>query len=224
MCGRYEINMSAASLAQRFGLAGVPQAFPHIVLRPTNTAPGLVAKGDGGLEARLFKWGFAAPWDGKPLFNARAERLTEARTFRPYLGQRCLVPATAFFEWRAPPQRPDNPLRGPGKESSGKQMLRISRPDGDAFAMAGLYGTDVQGREAFTIITCPPSRFMADIHNRMPVIFGADADARAWMRPETGFEQVAGLLKPYEGDLVAVAPGAPEGGGSAPRQPGLFDD
>lgn len=221
MCGRYELNMSGASFAQRFALSTVPEAFPHIVLRPTNTAP-VLTPGRDGFEVRLLKWGFAAPWDGKPLFNARAERLAQARTFRPFLGQRCLVPATAFFEWRALEQAEGEPR--PRKPR--KQMLRIARPDGDAFAMAGLFGADAEGRAAFTIVTCAPNRFMADIHSRMPVIFATDDDARAWTRPEAAFDAVAALLRPYEGELVAAAPEreAPPSPPSPPRQPGLFDD
>lgn len=221
MCGRYELNMSGAGFAERFGLATEPAAFPHIVLRPTNTAPVLV-NGRRGVDVRLLKWGFAAPWDGKPLFNARAERLAEARTFRPFLGQRCLVPATAFFEWRAVDQNGGAPRSGKPR----KQVLRITRPDGDAFAMAGIYGTDAEGREAFTIVTCPPNRFMADIHNRMPVIFRSDDAARSWIRPDLPFDAVAGLLRPYDGDLTATAPGgaASPRTQTPPRQGSLFDD
>ena len=59
-----------------------------------------IRRGDAGPVGRLLGWGLGVDWTAKPLINARAETLAEKRTFRPLLERRCLVPATAYFEWR----------------------------------------------------------------------------------------------------------------------------
>ena len=64
-------------------------------MRPTDQA--LIIDGTG---PRLMRWGLTVTWDKKPLINARAETLAEKPTFRPLLEQRCLVPMTAYLEWR----------------------------------------------------------------------------------------------------------------------------
>ena len=64
-------------------------------MRPTDQA--LIIDQEG---SRLMRWGLSVTWDKKPLINARAETLDTKPTFRPLLEQRCLVPMTAYLEWR----------------------------------------------------------------------------------------------------------------------------
>ena len=116
-----------------------------------------------GPGARLLGWGLPVEWDAKPLINARAETLAEKKTFQPLLDARCLVPATAYFEWR--------------KASAGKLKNRIAPSDGGLFAFAGL----MDGRR-FTIITCRPAPEIAHIHGRMPVILDRRAEPK-WIDP-----------------------------------------
>ena len=95
MCARFELSAPPGDLAHRFGLRIFPDFPPAPDLRPTNRVPVVESEG-----ARLLSWGLPAPWDGKPLINARSETLTQKVTFKPLLEHRCLVPATAYFEWR----------------------------------------------------------------------------------------------------------------------------
>ena len=152
----------------------------RLVVRGTNRA--LVIA--GGRRARLLVWGLPATWNGKPLINARAETLARKKTFRPLLGNRCLVPATAYFEWR-----------GEGRH---KLKMRIAPADGGLMAFAGLTDGD-----HFTIITCAPAPAIAHIHDRMPVILDAGAEG-PWLDLGLPFAAVGALLVPYAGGRLAA--------------------
>ncbi len=180
MCSRYEIDTNPRDLARRFALDDPPPVPPAPELRPTNRA--LVI--GGGRRAHLLVWGLPAPWNGKPLINARAETLARKKTFRPLLGNRCLVPATAYFEWRS--------------EGRHKRRNRIAPADGGVMAFAGLTDGDY-----FTIITCAPVPAIAHIHDRMPVILDAGAEA-PWLDLALPFTAVSGLLVPYAGGRLAA--------------------
>ncbi len=162
-------------------------------LRPTD--PALVIVPDG---ANLLSWGLRVDWDAKPLINARAETLCQKKTFRRLLESRCLVPATAYFEWR--------------EDGGVKLKNRIGKPDKGIFAFAGLMDGDT-----FTIVTCAPGPDIAHIHNRMPVILDRQAETR-WIDPDAPFEAVSSVLVPTLAEpLIALEdPRPPE------HQPDLF--
>jgi putative SOS response-associated peptidase YedK len=187
MCSRFELNAQPRELARRFGLKSPPPAPNAPEFRPTNQA--LVIDGGGGPVGRLLAWGLVVTWDKKPLINARAETLAEKRIFRPLLGSRCLVPATAWFEWR--------------KLGRAKLKNRIAAAAGDIFAFAGL--TD---GERFTIVTCGAAAAVAHVHHRMPVVLDAEAEA-AWTDGDIPFAAVKGLLKPYAGALATIEDAPP---------------
>ena len=190
MCSRYELNASPGDLVERFDLVDSPDMTPRVEVRPTNPVPVI----DGARRLRLIRWGLAVSWDTKPLINARAETLERKKTFRPLLANRCLVPATAYFEWR--------------RDGSRRLKNRIAPSVGGLFAFAGL--TD---GERFTIITCAPAAPIAHIHNRMPVILEAEAEA-AWLDGARPFAEVKPLLAPFAADLAASE--------QAPLEPDLF--
>ncbi len=173
MCSRFEIDAQQGDLAERFGLADPPPLLGAPEMRPTDMA--LII--EDGAKPRLSGWGLAVEWDAKPLINARAETLTKKKTFRPLLENRCLVPATAYFEWR--------------KDGRARRKNRIGTKSKGVFAFAGLTDGD-----RFTIITCPPAADIAHIHDRMPVILERRAEP-LWIDRGTPFEEVSGLLIPY---------------------------
>ena len=193
MCSRFEMAAAAADIARRFGLKTAPPLPNAPELRPTD--PALVIQPEG---PRLLGWGLAAAWDAKPLINARAETLAQKPTFRPLLATRCLVPATAYFEWR--------------KDGRAKLKNRIALGEGGLFAFAGL--TD---GTRFTIVTCAPSPAIAHIHDRMPVILERRAEA-PWIDPDVAFADVAGLLVPHEAEPLKAEEEPP----AAPKQTDLF--
>ena len=69
---------------------------------------------------------------------------------------RCIVPMTAFYEWK--------------KEKTKKVPYRISLKNEEMFFVPGLYNKDKEGKKTISLITTEPNDFMKSIHNRMPVI------------------------------------------------------
>lgn len=117
MCGRYqftaeqcaEIRQIVDAIQRKYG-AG--QWMPGEIC-PTAKAPVLVREGSGDAPA-LMKWGYQLP--GTLVINARAETVQEKPLFRRSLAaRRCLIPATAFYEWDADKRKyqftlPEEPL------------------------------------------------------------------------------------------------------------------
>jgi putative SOS response-associated peptidase YedK len=101
MCGRYEI-VDGKRILVRFRVANAAQAvLPNLDVRPIQQVPVLLADH----ELTLMKWGMVSAWAkdaaiGSRLINARAEGIVDKPSFkRPLCSQRCLLPASAFFEW-----------------------------------------------------------------------------------------------------------------------------
>ncbi len=197
MCSRFELSSRPRDLARRFGLDELPSAFATGEIRPTNGA--LIVNFSG---AATMTWGLSVDWDNKPIINARSETLDRKPTFQPLLENRCLVPATAYFEWRR-----DGNARFKNRIANGDD-----NGDGGLFCFAGL--TDGQ---RFTIITRAPIPSVAAIHNRMPVILPASCQAE-WIAPASRFGDVAYLL----GDDMKLSLTADEETPPPPRQGDLF--
>lgn len=198
MCGRYEL-VNGERVFVRFNVRGIRRLVPdNADIRPTQQV--LVVQADQVLA--LMRWGLVPVWAkdprvGSKLINARAETLADKPSFkRPLRFQRCIVPASAFFEWKA----------GPG----GKVKYCIARRDGALLGFAGLYETwrSPEGDYLSTcaIITTGANRLMAPIHDRMPVILQLE-DVRDWLNPDlTEPEAIVRLLQPYPPDLVDAYP------------------
>lgn len=146
------------------------------VVRPTDMA--LIIKGN---NAELMPWGLRVDWSKQPMINARSETLEEKPTFRSLLHNRCIVPASTYFEWR--------------KNKHQQSCINMIKPAYfPVFGFAGLHDG-----ERFTIITCTPSKSIAHIHSRMPVILEPDT-FDAWMS-NAPFPDVKNYLKPFEGEM-----------------------
>ena len=106
MCGRYEIHNSPQMLMLYFLLAEEPTAYSNADVRPTNEVP-IIRIRDGNRLALPARWGLIPSWAkdatiAQHTFNARAETLSEKPSFRSaFRRRRCIVPMSAFFEWRA---------------------------------------------------------------------------------------------------------------------------
>jgi putative SOS response-associated peptidase YedK len=124
------------------------------------------------------------------MINAPAEAIDEKPAFRSsFQSQRCLVPASGFYEWETKGAR--------------RQPHRIAPRAGALFAFAGLWEkwTPELGEpvETFTIITTRANKLLSEVHDRMPVII-APADHQRWL---TGPVQTAKrLLVPYTGGMT----------------------
>jgi putative SOS response-associated peptidase YedK len=191
VCARYELTTTPEWMVERFGLkiraaheARRARALERGEIRPTNLAPVIVQNG----ELAFMPWGLSVSWQSQPLINARAETLEQKSTFKRLLGQRCLVPASAYFEWR--------------RDGKAKTKTRIGAANDDLLAIAGLVG---DGR--FTLVTCAPAPSIAHIHDRMPLILARDVE-RQWLDGSVPFAALKTALVPYDGALTWSEPAA----------------
>ena len=179
MCGRYALTSPPAVLAERFHLLWTPELEPHYNIAPSQTIP-VVRETGQGREMALLRWGLIPSWAkeasiGMKLVNARGETLADKPAFRSaYRQRRCLIPADAFYEWKAIAGR--------------KQPYCIRMRDGGPFGMAGLWerwkAPDGQTVESCAIVTVDANALIAELHERMPLILAPD-DYDAWLRAES---------------------------------------
>lgn len=183
MCAIFQIGLEtngesravAGAITRKYGGEAIGQCF-DVDLYPKSTAPVL----GPDHKVALMRWGFPMEGSRKVIFNARAESLTEKSMFLRSLANRCLIPATSFYEF------------GQQKE---KYRIRLE-PDA-LFYMAALWKPYLyRGNKiyCFCIITTQPNVPIGRIHSRMPAIIPAE-QAQNWL--EGGMEAL-GLLKPLD--------------------------
>jgi putative SOS response-associated peptidase YedK len=193
MCGRYTASWEGASFEKVFNVQA--PLFESWNIAPTQYAP-IVYQPRGARETLNARWGLIPKWVKEPfnfsanLFNARAETVNEKSSFkRPFESQRCIVPASGFYEWKKP----------------SKQPYFIHSADGEPLAFAGLYDhwqNEDSEIYSYTILTTSPNEVMAELHDRMPVILSPEA-FDLWLEPGVDVEELEALLKPYAGKLEA---------------------
>ncbi len=165
--------------------------------------PQLVARIDGdGWQLDKMRWGLVPFWrNGKPLrdsakgagdgfklttFNCRVEGCVTASTFRgAFAERRCIVPASAWFEWTG--------------EAGSKTKHRFARKDGAPLWFAGLWDRcttpDAGEVASFTIMTGPSAGWLADYHDRAPVILEPD-EWSAWLDPAQDARELMAAVRP----------------------------
>src|SRR5262249_49526186 len=121
----------------------------------------------------------------KPSFRAAFKR------------QRCLIPASGFYEWQVVP----------GQKK--KQPYMIRRKDGEPLAFAGLWEHWSKGAEPLDsccIITTDCNETVRPVHNRMPVILDKK-DFSQWLDPKLSkAEELSSLLCPAPEKLLEAVP------------------
>jgi putative SOS response-associated peptidase YedK len=123
----------------------------------------------------------------------RAPGAATSGAYAQYLRQRrCLIPASGFYEWRRMP-------------SGRKAPYWISMKDKAPFALAGLWREladpktgELQDR--YLVLTCNPNDFMAELHNRMPVIIDP-ADYNRWL---SAAPPPLDLLRPFPAERMTA--------------------
>lgn len=211
MCGRF-IQLSAPEIYEStFDLDEIVESVPHYNIAPTQPVLVIRATADGRRTLAALRWGLVPPWSKGPdsrysLFNARAETVDSKPAFRnAFRHRRCLVPAEGFYEWEPTP--------------TGKQPYLIRRWDRQPFAIAGLWeiAPDTEGKplESCTLIVTEANPLIRPVHDRMPVILGAEARAR-WLDPDhTDVRSLRALLATPDAEELELFPlnqpvGSPE--------------
>ena len=184
-----------------FPLSRPPELIARYNIAPTQ--PILAIWQDHGRrEAHLARWGFVPRWVKDPrdfplLVNARAESMAEKPAFRDAVRrQRCIVPASGYYEWRT-----DGPRS--------KQPFYITLADDEPMMLAGLWSTwsGPNGEEIDTVatITLEANAQLSAIHNRMPLILRGDA-VDAWLDTAAIGANATGLVRQLPEGAVKFHP------------------
>ncbi|MEJ6952152.1 SOS response-associated peptidase [Natronospora cellulosivora (SeqCode)] len=207
MCGRYYVKISINKLLEKYGIINEDfytmkeRKNKEIINReifPSQEAPIIIKNNtSSGPIIQNLKWGFSPSYSKRLIINARAETIDSKKTFKKaFLKRRCLVPASAFFEWE--------------KSNNTKLKQRIFLKNKNLFSLAAIYDSfsNEKGKKiyAFTIITTSANNKISSIHNRMPVILN-EKDEKKWL--DTNFDdpiQLKGLLQPYPNEEIDIIP------------------
>jgi len=156
----------------------------------TDTAPNKV---------QLYHWGLIPKFSEdisirKYTLNARIETLSEKKSFKEAVQNRCLIIADGFYEWQWLTQ-----------SGSRKQKYLITLPNEELFTFAGIYSQweDDNGNKqnTYTIITTQANELLSKIHNtkkRMPIVL-KKKDEQSWLQGEN-YED---FKFPYSCNLIA---------------------
>lgn len=138
-------------------------------------------------KVQQFRWGLLTLEDDRihsKNKHAKIEHLHSVGLWRNLLGKKhCVIRIQAFFEYN---------------KADGK-TYRIERVDGKPFYIAGLWDIWIDIKTnvlipTFVMITVPPNRAMAEIHDRMPAIMER-GEVKNWLNGNlSGPERAAFLL------------------------------
>ena len=170
---------------------------------PTSTLNVVRYDPERGRGIEPMRWGLIPFWaeNTKAMklstFNARVETVAKAAAFRNAwkAGRRCLVPVDNFFEWR----------------KTDKQPFAIALANHSTMALGGLWETwtPKDGGDpikSFTIITVPADGTLGEIHDRAPVIIGAE-NWGAWLGEEAAtIEELIAMLQPIAAERLTMWP------------------
>ena len=107
------------------------------------------------------RWGLPG-FKGRQIINARAETVTEKTMFKRSIAwQRCVIPATGFYEW-----------------DSAKHKYFFQLP-GQPIYLAGIYDNS-NDINCFIILTTAPNESVSVIHDRMPLMLTRE-QVRPWL-------------------------------------------
>ena len=165
------------------------------------------------------RWGLIPFWAKDPrigyrTINARAEDVSNRPSYRrAFKNQRCLVPASGFYEWKAGEKK--------------KTPYYFRKKGGEMMAFAGLFDIwkDGEGEEqkTYTIITTAAGKLLKEVHDRMPVILSKESeDIWADNIKYTG-EELRDLMKPDEKNELIGYEVATRVNNTANDYPGLID-
>ncbi len=175
MCGRYACRVQPLgrwTSTFKVWLEGIEDNFN---IAPTTSVPVFTAEG-----WRQMRWGLVPSWANEikttfSTFNARAETVTTKPAYRSAWkkGQRCLIPAAGYFEWK--------------KVGTNKIPYFIHSVDGEPLVFAGLWDRWLnQSRELYscTVVTCPATDALKVLHHRQPLCLSPESGA-LWLNGDT---------------------------------------
>lgn len=149
--------------------AGATSVSAHTKESPAQAEPDPLL--ESYLTAQNMQWGFPGIRGKGVVFNARSETALDKRMFRDsILSRRCIVPATAFYEW-----------------DKNKDKITFQRPDAPVMFMAGFYKcfanadkNRMSDGSRFVLLTTGANDSVSPIHERMPILLDEN-ELEAWI-------------------------------------------
>jgi putative SOS response-associated peptidase YedK len=193
MCGRFVNGAGVEVMRQRYGAQGPAIDWtPSWNITPTRMIPVLLG-GSRGRRLGLMHWGWHPPvLGGRLLVNCRGEEAYGKALFRDVLPRRrCLVPATAFYEWQPAAARGQRPQPFAFAPVSGDMVLigALWMPAPSVGVVRGDASTG-----AVILMTVLANQTVAPVHDRMPLII-ADADMDHWLDPDADVAAARQLIR-----------------------------
>ncbi len=174
MCSDYRTRIELVGVEEALARAGIsvsypegrPNFEPRDDVRITDRAPIIraAAAGPGTAEIVQRRWSWPGP-GGKPVYNFRSDG-------REFNSGRCLVVADGFYEFTT--------QADPKAKRKHKWLFTLKGEPW--FGIAGLWRTNPDVGEAFTMLTAPPGEDVAPYHNRQIVVL-PPSDFTRWLDP-----------------------------------------
>ncbi|QQS18052.1 SOS response-associated peptidase [Candidatus Saccharibacteria bacterium] len=192
MCGRYTLDASAEDISRRFGApARQVKVSPSYNVSPGQLMPAITLESDGTRAIELMVWGihrFFGKDKTRVLINTRAENAFGGFWRKTVFAQRCLIPATGFYEWKL--------------TKDGKIPYCIRPKDDALYAFAGIWedwqNDEGQRLRTYSIMTSAANEETKCIHDRMPIVLHR-TDEAAWLDVASGSQNaIERLLCPSE--------------------------
>lgn len=163
MCGRFSLASPLDKLKERYRLKAIDSEnlfMPRWNISP-NSSCAIVNRVDNYNKLGFMRWGFNPGIKNvkfKPPINARIETITKSPLFKTSIsGRRCIVPADGFYEFE--------------QVGNKKQPWYFYYSNNQILSLGAIFTINKETSElSFTIITMAPSKEVAKIHDRMPLI------------------------------------------------------
>jgi putative SOS response-associated peptidase YedK len=192
MCNDYRLRVDATTILETFSDLKISIRFsedmPNIQARDdikiTDIAP-IVRSVDGGRGAGDLvqrRWSWPGP-GGKPVYNFRSEG-------REFTSGRCLIVADGFYEFTHPKD----------KKKKRKNKWLFTKKGEPWFCIAGIWRSNKEVGEAFTMLTMEPGPDITPYHDRQIAILD-QADWARWLDPSASAKA---LLKPLPAGCLSV--------------------
>jgi putative SOS response-associated peptidase YedK len=187
MCNDYRARLELVGVEkalEQVGLSvrypeGRPNLEPRDDIRITDRAPIVrAAAGEAGaVELVQRRWSWPAP-NGKPVYNYRSEN-------REFTSGRCLIVADGFYEFTT----------NPDPKSKRKHKWLFTLAGSDLFGIAGLWRSNPDVGEAFTMLTAEPGEDVKPYHNRQIVVLPPSEWVR-WLDADVPAKEILKPLPP----------------------------
>ena len=196
MCGRITQYRSIADYLAAIGwngeLPSPPSAAPAAGWNvPPGSTPWLLQRCGDDRAAHIDRvhWGYRPSWSADKCIpmasNARVEKAASGPVFRHlWKSGRAIVPADGWYEWTGEPRH----------KQPWYIRLRTDAPMWMAAITDVRPGKPLHDGSEFVIVTAAADGGMVDVHDRRPVVFGAE-DAQLWLDPDMPAQQAEQLAR-----------------------------